>query len=188
MKENSANINLKPTWLFLALIVLLFPLVYFHLFSAGFIAWDDPEYVLNNKDVHLFLVKNFFTQFYIGNYHPLTMLSYALDWKLFGKAAQGYHIENVLWHLLNTILVFYLGKKLQLKPVQAFLLAIVFAFHPLQIESVAWVGERKNLLYAFFFLVSILFYIDYNILTIVLNYVLHRRHYHFLERKFCSGF
>lgn len=161
MKNKLIDINSKPNWLFLALIVLVFPFVYYQLFSAGFIAWDDPEYVINNKDVHQFSVKQFFTQFYIGNYHPITMLSYAVDWKIFGKWAPGYHIENILWHLLNTILVFYVGKKLQLKSLQAFLLASVFAFHPLQMESVAWIAERKNLLYAFFFLVSILFYINY---------------------------
>ncbi len=161
MKSNSVNIKSRPNWLFLAIIGLVFPVVFYHLFSAGFIAWDDPEYVVNNKDVHQFAFKNFFTHFYIGNYHPLTMLSYAIDWKLFGKHAAGYHIENIVWHFLNTILVFYLGKKIQLKPLQAFVLACVFAFHPLQIESVAWVAERKNLLYAFFFILSLLFYIQY---------------------------
>ena len=161
MKSNSVNINSRPDWLFLAVIGLVFPIVFYHLFSAGFIAWDDPEYVVNNKDVHQFAFKSFFTHFYIGNYHPLTMLSYAIDWKLFGKHAVGYHIENIVWHFLNTILVFYLGKRIQLKPLQALVLAFVFAFHPLQIESVAWVAERKNLLYAFFFLLSLLFYIQY---------------------------
>jgi tetratricopeptide (TPR) repeat protein len=161
MKSKSIHINSKPNWLFLGVIGLIFPVVFYHLFSAGFIAWDDPEYVLNNKDVHQFSVKNFFTHFYIGNYHPLTMMSYALDWKLFGKQAAGYHIENILWHFFNTVLVFFLGKKLQLKSMQAFLLAVVFAFHPLQIESLAWVAERKNVLYAFFFLLSLGFYISY---------------------------
>lgn len=161
MKLNSVNINSRPNWLFLAVIALVFPVIFYHLFSAGFIAWDDPGYVVNNKDVHQFAIKNFFTQFYIGNYHPLTMISYAIDWKLFGKQASGYHIENILWHFLNTVLVFYFGKKIQLKPLQAFLLAVIFAFHPLQIESVAWVAERKNLLYAFFFILSLLFYIQY---------------------------
>lgn len=161
MKLNSQDIKSTPNWLFIAIIGLIFPFVFYHLYTAGFIAWDDPEYVLNNIDVHKFAIKNFFTRFYIGNYHPLTMLSYALDWKLFGAKATGYHIENVLWHFLNTVLVFYIGKKLHLKSIQAFLLAIIFAFHPLQIESVAWVAERKNLLYSFFFLLSVLFYIEY---------------------------
>lgn len=161
MKNNSLDINSKPNWFFLAVIVLAFPLVYFHLFFAGFIAWDDPEYVLNNRDVHAFSVKLLFTKYYVGNYHPITMLNYALDWKLFGKWAVGYHIESIVWHLLNTVLVFFLGKKLKLKSLQSFLLAIVFAFHPLQLESMAWVAERKNVLYAFFFLGSLLYYFEY---------------------------
>ena len=162
MKLNSFHIQSKPNWFFLLVIALAFPIVYFHLFSAGFIAWDDPEYLINNKDVHQFSIKRFCTTFYIGNYHPLTMLSYALDWKFFGKVAFGYHCENLLWHFLNTTLVLYLGKNLGLKSLQSFFLAFVFAFHPLQIESVAWVAERKNLLYAFFFLASILSYFEYH--------------------------
>lgn len=162
MKINPFNILSKANWFYFLIIISVFPLVYFHLFSAGFIAWDDPEYLLNNKDVHQFSVKKFFTEFYIGNYHPLTMLSYALDWKIYGRDASAYHIENVIWHLINTMLVFYLGTKLHLKSLQCFFLAFVFAFHPLQLESVAWIAERKNLLYAFFFLLSILFYFNYN--------------------------
>src|ERR1700741_4593435 len=161
MKQNSLDIRSGPNWLFLLILGLACPRVYYKLFSAGFIAWDDPEYVLNNKDVHDLNLRNLFTKYYVGNYHPVTMLNYALDWKLFGKSSAGYHIENILWHFFNTILVFYLGKKLRLKPLQSFLLAIVFAFHPLQLESVAWIAERKNVLYAFFFLLSILMYFEY---------------------------
>lgn len=124
MKSNSVNINSRPFWLFLAVIGIIFPVVFYNLFSAGFIAWDDPEYVVNNKDVHQFAVKNFFTHFYIGNYHPLTMLSYAIDWKLFGKHAAGYHIENIIWHFLNTGLVFYLGKKNTIKTITSFCVSL----------------------------------------------------------------
>jgi tetratricopeptide (TPR) repeat protein len=151
----------KAKYLYLILLCLVFPLVYFKLFSAGFISWDDAEYVLDNKDVHDFNLKALFTKFYVGNYHPLSMLSYALNWKLFGKEALGYHIENMLWHLLNIILVFVLCKKLFKQDAKAFLVAVVFAFHPTQTESVAWIAERKTLQYAFCFLCGLITYIHF---------------------------
>ena len=83
-------------------IAIAFPLIYINLFSANFISWDDTEYVLENQDVHLFNMKHFFSKSYIGNYHPITMISYAIDWKLFGKSAFGYHVENIVWHFATT--------------------------------------------------------------------------------------
>ena len=93
-------------------IAIAFPLIYINLFSANFISWDDAEYVLENQDVHLFHISHFFSKSYIGNYHPITMISYAIDWKLYGKSAFGYHVENAVWHFANTILVFILCRKI----------------------------------------------------------------------------
>lgn len=152
---------LKGTYLYIILLCLVFPLVYLKLFSAGFISWDDAEYVLDNKDVHDFNIKALFTKFYVGNYHPLSMLSYAVNWKLFGKEALGYHIENMVWHLLNTVLVFVFCKKLFKHETKAFLVAVIFAFHPAQTESVAWIAERKTLQYAFCFLAGLITYVNY---------------------------
>ncbi len=149
------------SYLYIALICLLFPLVYIKLFSAGFISWDDAEYVLDNKDVHDFNIKAFFTKFYVGNYHPLSMLSYAVNWKLFGKDPLGYHVENIIWHLLNSILVFVLSKKLFKQDMKAFIIALIFAFHPAQIESLAWIAERKTLQYSFCFLFGLVTYIKF---------------------------
>lgn len=161
MKTNTLHNNSKPDWIYLLFFVLVFPLVYYKLFTAGFISWDDPEILLANRDVHQFSVKQFFTNFYVGNYHPVTMLNYAIDWQLFGKSALGYHAENILWHLINTVLVYFIAKELKLKQLQALLLSAVFAFHPLQLETIAWVAERKTLLYSFFFLLAIWYYLKY---------------------------
>jgi tetratricopeptide (TPR) repeat protein len=161
VQNNPQKLSLKGTYLYLVLLCLVFPLVYLKLFSAGFISWDDAEYVLDNKDVHDFNLKALFTKFYVGNYHPLSMLSYAINWKLFGKEALGYHIENILWHLLNTILVFVLCKKLFKGEAKAFLVAVIFAFHPTQVESMAWIAERKTLQYAFCFLCGLIAYVNF---------------------------
>lgn len=161
MQNNPQKLPFKGTYLYLVLLCLVFPLVYLKLFNAGFISWDDAEYVLDNKDVHDFNLKALFTKFYVGNYHPLSMLSYAVNWKLFGKEALGYHIENILWHLLNAVLVFVLCKKLFKNEGKAFLVAVVFAFHPTQVESMAWIAERKTLQYAFFFLCGLIAYVHF---------------------------
>lgn len=139
----------------------LFPVVYFNLFSANFLSWDDADYVIENKDVHSFNLKALITNFYVGNFHPLTMLNYALDWKLFGKSPVGYHVENMLWHLVNAILVFVISVKILKHHFSAFVIAIVFAFHPNQLENIAWVAERKNLLAAFFALCSVYQYLKF---------------------------
>lgn len=161
MKKSFISNIAGSNWIYLIIILCLFPLLFFKLFNAGFMCWDDADYILENQYVHAFSVKDFFTRFYIGNYHPLTMVSFGIDWQLFGNQAKWYHIENITWHMFNAILVFYIGKRFSLTSFYAFILAVVFAFHPLQIETVAWIAERKNLLYAFFFLMAILFYFQY---------------------------
>lgn len=161
MKKDTVNSISKSGWIYLLIITLIFPVVFYKLFNTGFMCWDDADYILENRFIHKFKFANFFTRFYIGNYHPLTMLSFGVDWKFFGDHANWYHLENIIWHLLNSLLVFFIGKKINLNALQAFVLVFIFAFHPLQIESVAWISERKNLLYAFFFLSSLLFYLKY---------------------------
>ena len=138
-----------------------FPLIYTNLFYANFISWDDTEYVLENQDVHLFNMKHFFSKSYIGNYHPITMISYAIDWKLFGKSAFGYHVENIVWHFANTILVFIICRKFLKNELKAVVVALIFALHPTQIETVAWIAERKNVMATFFFLSSLILYIQF---------------------------
>ena len=149
MSLTQANTTLKNRLFILGLII-LFCLIYFKLIYADFISWDDPEYILENKDVHFSNLKALATKFYIGNYHPLTMINYAIDWKLFGGNALGYHIENLIWHFINSILVFYVISKLMKDKSLALLITIVFTFHPIQIETIAWISERKNLLATLF--------------------------------------
>ena len=147
---------------FLALLFgILFPLTFSHLINADFISWDDREYVLENRDVQTFNFGSFFTKFYVGNYHPFTMLNYAVDWKLFGNNASGYHIENIIWHFVNSLLAFIVCKKVTKSVIASFIISVIFAFHPMQIETVAWIAERKNLTYAFFFLIGIYTYLKY---------------------------
>lgn len=158
MNLTQSNTPLKNS-LYVLGSLLVFCIVYFKLMSAGFVSWDDSDYLLENKDVHTFNLKALITNVYLGNFHPLTMLNYAFDWKLFGANPKGYHIENLIWHFANSILVFYFITSLLKEKSIALLITVVFAFHPLQIETIAWIAERKNLISTFFILISLLFYL-----------------------------
>lgn len=138
-----------------------FPLIYFQLFKANFISWDDAEVLLKNKDVHGFHLKAFFTKHYVGNYAPITMMSFALDWFLFHGSAFWHHTVNVFLHLINAVLVFILIRKVTQQSALAFLVALIFSFHPTQIETIAWVAAKNNLVYALFFLLGLISYVNY---------------------------
>ncbi|MFO0477791.1 MAG: hypothetical protein ACK50L_03295 [Bacteroidota bacterium] len=141
--------------------LVFFILVYFKLAYAEFVSWDDAEYILENKDVHDFNMNQLLSKFYVGNFHPITMLNYAIDWKMFDKTPMGYHVENVIWHLINSILVYYVMTALFKDELLSLFVTIVFAFHPIQIETIAWIAERKNLISTFFILLSFISYLKF---------------------------
>ena len=127
-----------------------------------FFNWDDQSYVMGNPFIrHLSPgnVQKISTTFLVSNYHPLTIVSYAVDYRLYGLNPAGYHLTNVILHALNALLVFWLIFLLTGRNIPVSLItAILFAVHPLQVESVAWISERKNVLYAPFFLGSLICY------------------------------
>jgi hypothetical protein len=121
-------------------------------------------YVYQNqhiKEISWANTKTFFTSFYFGNYGPLTLLSYAFDYRMGRLKPLTYHTTNLLFHLLNCILVFWLVNLLSGAAPVAFLVAMLFGIHPLHVESVAWISERKDVLYSFFFLSSLISYVKY---------------------------
>lgn len=137
---------------------------FFPLFYAGFLDWDDLDYVSNNPSVHSFSftnIKAFFSTSYLGNYHPLTMLSYLLDYAAGNGQAFVFHITNVLLHVFNSWLVYVLVKSISDRISIPIIAALLFAVHPLSVESVGWIAERKNLLYTLFFLIAAVYYLKY---------------------------
>jgi tetratricopeptide (TPR) repeat protein len=164
-------INRKPPVLYVVLLCLLAGLIYSRLFSAGFISWDDGDVLLNNKDVHRFNVKAFFTNYYVGNYAPFTMLGFAFDWLLFHGNAAGHHGISLLLHVVNGLLVYKLSHLLLKDKAKAMLCTVIFCFHPLQVETVAWVSAKNNILYAQFFLWGLIFYSKYCLENIRKYYV-----------------
>lgn len=124
--------------------------------------WDDNVYVTENPLIRDFSLSGFWrmwTQFHFWQYIPLTLLSYALDYRLWGLNPLGYHLTNVLLHALNGVLVYWLCVRLQASWRVASLATVLFVVHPVQVETVAWIAERKNLLSLLCFLWAFLAHI-----------------------------
>ncbi len=132
--------------------------------NNGFINWDDDSYVIENPIIknHSFEnIKRMFTSVFLANYHPVTLLSYLLDYRLFELNPFGYHLTNFILHLINCFFVFWLFYILTRKPAVAFITSLLFAIHPMHVESVAWISERKDVLYSVFFLAAVICYYYY---------------------------
>ncbi len=124
-----------------------------------FVIFDDQDYVIRNFQIQSGLdwdtVQWAFTSFYSSNWHPLTWLSHALDYQLFHLDPAGHHDTNVLLHALNAALLFWVLWRATGYAGRSFVVAGLFALHPINVESVAWVSERKNVLSLFFFLLAL---------------------------------
>lgn len=135
--------------------------MYSRFLSFGHISWDDPEMVFKNKAVQNFDLKALFTGQYVGNYIPVTMLFHSIGWLLFENSDLGHHLINILIHLLNGVLVYKLGARIFKNNIIDNAGAIIFLLHPLQVESVGWISELKNVLSTTFYLLSLLSYLNF---------------------------
>ncbi len=139
--------------------------VYWPVIHCDFLNYDDPVYFTANPRVLTGLtsanVAWAFTTGHAGNWHPLTWLSLMVDAQCFGPGPAGPHFTNLLFHTANTVLLFLLLRRLTAATWRSALVAALFALHPLHVESVAWVSERKDVLSAFFGLLSLLAYAHY---------------------------
>ncbi|MDD4004015.1 MAG: hypothetical protein PHW69_02290 [Elusimicrobiaceae bacterium] len=132
--------------------------------AGGAFVLDDPAYIASNpliRDLSPKGVRKIFASTHYGLYKPVTMLSFALDYRNAGLRPRVYHITNIVLHSANAALVLLLVLLLTGDSRVAFLCALLFGVHPLHVESVAWISERKDMLYSLFFLLSSLFYIKY---------------------------
>ena len=131
----------------------------------GFVDYDDHDYVTENPHVtdgiNSKSVIWAFTSLHIANWHPLTWLSHMLDCQLFGPNPFWHHLTNLLFHIANTLLLFLILKKMTGAIWCSAFVAAAFALHPLHVESVAWVAERKDVLSGFFWMLTIAAYIRY---------------------------
>lgn len=147
-------------------IMLLTYLAYSPALKNGFINWDDNAYVFDNMHIGRPLteaVAYFFgPNYFVGNYIPVTMVVYALEYKIAGMNPKFFHLVNILIHLLNVFLVFRLSYLLSSRKIMvAALVALFFGLHPMHTESVVWIAELKDVLYSFFFLAGLISYFHY---------------------------
>ncbi|MHC4388704.1 MAG: tetratricopeptide repeat protein [Planctomycetota bacterium] len=143
---------------------------------CGFVDLDDTDYVTKNphvtKGLTLGSIAWAFTHAHSGNWHPLTSLSHMVDCQLFGLSASGHHMINLLFHIAATLLLFAVLKKMTGAIWPSAFVAAAFALHPLHVESVAWVSERKDVLSGFFFMLTIMLYLHYAQRPTVRRYLL----------------
>lgn len=142
--------------LFLAVLTLL---LYGPINKHSFINYDDGDYIVSNPHIQDGLtvetVRWAMTSFYGANWHPLTWLVHAMNFQLYGLEAGGHHVTSMLLHVLNGILLFLLLSRSTHSVGSSALVAALFAIHPLNVESVAWAAELKNVLCTLFFLLAI---------------------------------
>lgn len=174
-KKNSMQRTIK-TGIILSMVLLII-IVFFTFYPslfAGFVYFDDQCYVLDNTIIKEFSMKSIARIFnifdsqdrqrnsFISNiYIPLVHISFGIEQYFFNVSTRIFHFTNLLLHILNCLLVYWLFFCITRRLAVSFATAVLFGIHPLHVESVAWIAERKDLLYSFFFLFSIVLYIYY---------------------------
>ena len=151
----------SKTWIYLLTIILATVIVFGPSINNQWTNWDDESYVLKNPLVTGFDTKGIFKDEVMGNYHPVTIFTLAIEYSLFKDDASGYHTVSMLLHLLNALLLFYFIRLLTGNALAAFIAALLFAIHPMHVESVSWVSAQKDLLYTMFYFAALLAYLRY---------------------------
>jgi Flp pilus assembly protein TadD len=150
--------------------------VYWQAGNHEFINLDDTQYITKNPYVQKGLASESITWAFsitdISYWHPLTWLSLMLDYELYGTNPRGYHLTNVALHTLNALLLFLILRWMTGSLWRSALVAALFALHPLNVESVAWAVERKNVLSTFFWMLTLLAYSNYSLLPTLSRYLL----------------
>ncbi len=140
-------------------------MAFWGVFRCAFINFDDPRYVTGNEHVQQGVTPEAvvwaFTSGHAGNWHPLTWMSHMLDVHLFGLNPHLHHATNLLFHIANTLLLFFILNRMTKAPWKSAFVAALFALHPLHVESVAWVSERKDVLSTFFWMLTMVAYVRY---------------------------
>ena len=158
---------MRRDWQIMALLAAATVAVFWQVSRHEFVNYDDPAYVTSNPMVQPGLtwpgVVWAFGELHgeATYWHPLTWLSHMLDCQLFGLRPAGHHLTSLFLHTLNTLLLFVLLRRMTGRRGPSAMVAALFALHPLQVDSVAWVAERKNVLSTFFVLLSLWAYARY---------------------------
>jgi len=148
-----------------ALLILATLVTFGQVIEFEFLNYDDDEYITANKNIQKgFSLENIawaLTAEVSGNWHPFTLFSHMLDYRLFGLDAGKHHLTNLILHMINSLLLFLVFSRISKKIYPSAFIAALFALHPLHVESVAWVSERKDVLSTFFFMLTLWCYYKY---------------------------
>ncbi|QTA81914.1 Tetratricopeptide repeat-containing protein [Desulfonema limicola] len=167
-ERNTNNIPVFKEITICFFLVLSMVLIYWQVNNFDYIKFDDSMYVTGNKHiVNGLSLDNIIWAFKIGgedkNYwHPLTWISHMIDIQMYGLNPGMHHRTNLLFHIFNTLLVFHVFRKMTGEILKSAFAAFIFAFHPINVESIAWIAERKNVLSTFFWLLTISAYTHYS--------------------------
>lgn len=163
--KNFVTEKIVPHMVPAAILLTIAFIVYYQILGHDFqLFWDDEKYITTNETIKGFSfahIKDAFSGSYLGNYAPLHIISYMLDYSLWGLKASGFLLTNLSLHLCNALLFYFLLIRFDLGKIWAFFSAYVFLTHPVQVETVAWISERKNVLAMFFFLLAFISYVTY---------------------------
>jgi tetratricopeptide (TPR) repeat protein len=156
--------NRNALWICLALIAANL-IVYVRTWGYGFVTWDDPQYITENPFLRQGLSFSgiwwAITTTYQFYWHPLTWISYLADYQFFGDSPGGYHAVNVILHIASTVILFVVLREMSGVLWRSAFVAMLFAVHPLHVESVAWVAERKDVLSTLFWMLTMWAYVRY---------------------------
>ncbi|MGP8015307.1 MAG: ArnT family glycosyltransferase, partial [Smithella sp.] len=175
--SNKINVNPKKQMLIVYIILTLITLaVFWQVNQYDFITFDDPVYISQNSHIQSGITPDglrwaFSTRYY-GLWNPLVWLSFMFDYQLHGLNAGGYHVTNLILHILSTLLLFWLFCRMTGAIWQSAFVAALFALHPLHVESVAWISERKDVLSAFFWMLTLCLYVYYTEKPVIKRYLL----------------
>lgn len=165
MAISNKTTAIKKQGLICAVLILLTSLVYWQTTKYGFVAYDDDTYIQDNPYVQAGLTFKgtawAFTSTQTGNWHPMTWLSHMLDVEIYGLNPGSHHLTSLFLHLINTLLLYMILKNMTGAVWRSCFVAALFALHPLHVESVVWLSERKDLLSTFFWMLTIAGYIWY---------------------------
>lgn len=174
---NKININAHKQILFIYVVLILSTIaVFWQVNQYDFIDLDDSVYVLNNHHIQSGITSDAicwsFSTMYAEFWHPVTWFSLILDNQFYGLHAGGYHVTNIILHILSTLLLFWIFNHITGAIWKSAFVAAVFALHPLHVESVAWIAKRKDVLSGFFWMLTLCFYVYYTHKPVTKRYLL----------------
>ena len=163
--NDNKKIRVRPDFTICLVLAVCVCIVYGQVHDFEFTNYDDGDYVLINPHIKdgltLESVRWAFVTNHASNWHPVTWLSHMVDIELYGMNPGAHHLMNVLFHILNTLLLFMILNRMTRRIWESAVVALLFAVHPLHVESVAWISERKDVLCTLWAFLSIWAYMNY---------------------------